>query len=80
MLGRLTGLLRSRRRHGRWGEPIGLLTHHLDHDEAAWRFLDDLLLFAPLRDAALWPEASVLFSRGARAAEAAPAFRKEAVS
>jgi hypothetical protein len=26
-----------------WSEPTGLLTHHLDHDEPAWRFLDELL-------------------------------------
>jgi hypothetical protein len=25
-------LLRIRRRRGAWDEPIGLLTHHLDHD------------------------------------------------
>jgi hypothetical protein len=30
-----------RRRQAReFALPIGLLTHHLDHDEAAWRFLD----------------------------------------
>ena len=40
---RLIRLLRERRREGRWTAPIGLLTHHLDHDEAAWRFLDALL-------------------------------------
>jgi len=22
--------------------PIGILTHHLDHDESAWKFLDAL--------------------------------------
>lgn len=32
-------LLAGRRRRGLWDDPIGLLTHHLDHDEAAWRFL-----------------------------------------
>lgn len=26
-----------------WDEPIGLLTHHLDHDEGAWRFLEAFL-------------------------------------
>lgn len=40
---RLLRLLRERRREGRWDAPIGLLTHHLNHDEAAWRFLDALL-------------------------------------
>lgn len=40
---RLVRLLREGRREGRWDAPIGLLTHHLDHDEAAWRYLDRLL-------------------------------------
>ena len=42
-LGRLRRQLAERRRHGRWSEPIGLLTHHLDHDPGAWRFLDQFL-------------------------------------
>ncbi|MBO9560041.1 MAG: polysaccharide deacetylase family protein [Caulobacter sp.] len=33
-------LLAERRVKEAWGEPLGLLTHHLDHDEAAWRFLE----------------------------------------
>ena len=61
ILGRLTALLEQRRRQGRWDEPIGLLTHHLAHDEEAWRFLDELLLFPPLQEAAHWPDASSLF-------------------
>ncbi|HEY4031554.1 MAG TPA: polysaccharide deacetylase [Caulobacteraceae bacterium] len=80
VLGRLTGLLGWRRRRHRWGEPIGLLTHHLDHDEAAWRFLDDLLLFEPLQTIALWPDAATLFSRGARAAEFARPPRQGALN
>lgn len=35
--------LARRRRSADWNRPIGLLTHHLDHDEAAWRFLEWLL-------------------------------------
>lgn len=35
--------LRLRRRAGLWTEPLGLLTHHLDHDEGAWRFLEQFL-------------------------------------
>ncbi|MBI1682813.1 polysaccharide deacetylase family protein [Caulobacter hibisci] len=42
-LSRARRLLAERRRQRAWGEPIGLLTHHLDHDEAAWRFLDLIL-------------------------------------
>jgi len=35
--------LAERRRGGAFGRPIGLLTHHLDHDEASWKFLEFLL-------------------------------------
>ena len=38
--------LNARRRAARWAEPVGLLTHHLDHDEDAWRFLDTFLRFS----------------------------------
>lgn len=40
---RFARLLAERRRSGQWDAPIGLLTHHLDHDEAAWVFLDRFL-------------------------------------
>lgn len=39
----LRAAMAERRRGGRWEAPIGLLTHHLDHDEPAWRFLDSFL-------------------------------------
>ena len=42
----LANALRWRRRAGAWGEPVGLLTHHLVHDEPTWRFLDWLTRFA----------------------------------
>jgi hypothetical protein len=42
-LGRARRLLVERRRRQAWDEPIGFLTHHLDHDEAAWRFLELIL-------------------------------------
>ena len=68
VLRRLTGRLRLRRRLGLWDEPIGLLTHHLVHDEETWRFLDELLLFPPLQEGAAWPEGSALFRLSARPA------------
>jgi hypothetical protein len=71
ILGRLTALLEWRRRRRLWDEPIGLLTHHLVHDEAAWRFLDELLLFRPLQEDVQWPEPSALFGIPARIAEPA---------
>ena len=40
---RFTRLLADRRRAGDWAAPIGLLTHHLDHDDAAWAFLERFL-------------------------------------
>jgi hypothetical protein len=40
----MTAHLGARRRgQADAGEPTGVLTHHLAHDEAAWRFLDTLL-------------------------------------
>ncbi len=38
--------LAERRLKGLWDEPLGLLTHHLDHDERAWRFLEAFLPIA----------------------------------
>jgi predicted deacetylase len=42
-LSRMRRLMAERRRAGRWDEPIGLLTHHLDHDRATWLFLEKFL-------------------------------------
>ncbi|MBU4436613.1 MAG: DUF2334 domain-containing protein [Alphaproteobacteria bacterium] len=36
-------LLAERRLGGQWDQPIGLLTHHLDHDEPTWTFLEAFL-------------------------------------
>jgi hypothetical protein len=36
-------LLAERRGQGLWNEPLGLLTHHLDHDEPTWLFLEAFL-------------------------------------
>jgi hypothetical protein len=58
---RLRRLLQDRRRAGHWAEPIGLLTHHLAHDEPAWRFLRALLDWAPLRQTVQWRSAGELF-------------------
>lgn len=43
LLGALVTALQARRRLGLWDEPIGLLTHHLAHDETAWRRLEAIL-------------------------------------
>lgn len=39
----LTGALKTARERG--GLPVGILTHHLVHDEQAWLFLEELFLF-----------------------------------
>jgi len=72
-LGRLRRALARRRLQGRWDEPVGLLTHHLDHDRAAWTFLADLLAFAPLRDIADWREPGELFGLNPLRANPGPA-------
>ena len=51
---RLYDLLRTRRRAGRWDEPLGLLTHHMDMDEDAWAFLGRFLAETRRHKGATW--------------------------
>jgi hypothetical protein len=46
--------LRRRRRAGLWDAPIGLLTHHLAHDAAAWGFLGDFLGWSAAQPELSW--------------------------
>jgi len=62
--------LRDRRRAGDFTAPIGLLTHHLAHDEAAWTFLEGFLRLARTRFA--W----VSFGAWAAARPSAPQGRR----
>ena len=39
-------------------EPIGFLTHHLDHDAAGWRFIEDLLAVTQDHPAVAWRSAT----------------------
>lgn len=48
-LSRMRRLLAQRRKTGQWDEPIGLLTHHLDHDLQTWLFLERFLALFPVR-------------------------------
>ncbi|WP_184716408.1 polysaccharide deacetylase family protein [Caulobacter sp.] len=48
-LSRMRRLLAQRRQAGQWDEPIGLLTHHLDHDRDTWLFLERFLAVFPVR-------------------------------
>lgn len=50
-----------RRNSGGAGEPIGLLSHHLQHDEAAWTLLGALLDFLAPRPELVWPPVPALF-------------------
>ncbi len=52
ILDRLRRRLRTARRSAQFHHPVGLLTHHLAHDAAAWRFLETFLVFAD--DAFQW--------------------------
>lgn len=47
-LSRMRRLMSQRRKTGQWNEPIGLLTHHLDHDKATWLFLERFLATFPV--------------------------------
>jgi predicted deacetylase len=47
-LSRMRRLMTQRRLSGRWNEPMGVLTHHLDHDAATWAFLDEFLAAFPI--------------------------------
>ena len=62
LAGELAAHLRARR-EGRCdaGEPTGLLSHHLDHDEAGWAFLEAFLARAAAHPATRWPTADRLF-------------------
>ncbi len=42
--------------------PIGLLTHHLQHDERAWETLEVVLAWLAVHPAIVWPTPAALFS------------------
>ncbi|MFW6076481.1 MAG: polysaccharide deacetylase family protein [Hyphomicrobiales bacterium] len=48
LAGRLATVVRS------GTDPIGILTHHLDHDEGAWGFLTQLFRLTARHDAVTW--------------------------
>ncbi len=51
LAGRLAALVRQRKGAT---APIGILTHHLVHDEAAWAFLADLFRLTARHEAVTW--------------------------
>jgi hypothetical protein len=45
-------------------EPTGLMSHHLAHDEAAWRFIEDFIAATGRHGAARWLTVGDAFGRG----------------
>ncbi|QDG78362.1 polysaccharide deacetylase family protein [Labrenzia sp. PHM005] len=43
-------------------EPLGILTHHLVHDDGCWEFLDEFLAIAAHHPGAEWPHIKDLFA------------------
>ena len=70
-LGEMRRLLTLRRRAGRWDEPIGLLTHHLAHDEAAWAFLRRFRAWTLAQPDLAWRSLPELVDRSQPAARSA---------
>ena len=60
---RLIRLARERRRTARWLEPIGILTHHLQQDEASWDFLERFLVWTKGNAEIEWQPLSRLLER-----------------
>ncbi|TYC67151.1 polysaccharide deacetylase family protein [Stappia sp. BW2] len=53
--------LQLTRRRNTGTEPVGLLTHHLVHDDGCFEFLDVFLEIAAHHEGAEWPEVKSLF-------------------
>lgn len=51
---RLVRLCCERRRARQWTKPIGIVTHHLQHDEASWKFLERFVPWARCNSAIVW--------------------------
>ena len=61
------GHLRARRAHTADGdEPTGLLSHHQEHDEAAWAFIAAFLEATSMHPGARWMSAGDLFAAQSR--------------
>jgi hypothetical protein len=61
---RLVRLSSERRRARQWTEPIGILTHHLQHDEASWEFLERFVPWAKCNSAIVWRSLPELLEEG----------------
>jgi hypothetical protein len=63
----LAEALAVRRTGGDWERPIGLLTHHLEHDARTWRFLARFLDWSAARPELEWAELAELLPGARRA-------------
>lgn len=73
-LGELVAHLAARRRGAAdAAEPSGLLTHHLVHDEPAWRFVEALLAHTVNHPAARWDGVAAIFASASAAPRRAAA-------
>ncbi len=63
--------LARRRKAGLWTAPVGLLTHHLAHDEAAWAFLERFIGWCGRRDGLEWFALRDLIGKGVMTPKAA---------
>lgn len=53
--------LQLTRRRNTGSEPVGLLTHHLVHDEECFEFLEEFLAISAHHEGAEWPRVETLF-------------------
>ncbi|MFN4011530.1 MAG: polysaccharide deacetylase family protein [Pannonibacter sp.] len=60
--------LQFQRRRNTGGEPLGILTHHLDHDAGCEAFVEEFLAIAAHHPGAAWPRIADLFAEVAAAA------------
>jgi len=50
-------------KRARFGEPIGVLTHHLVHDDQVWEFLEEFAAFVHNHPAANWVSPKKIFPK-----------------
>ena len=61
VLTRLVGQLRTRRRAREYDSPLGLMTHHLNHDTGCWGFCRELMARSADHPGVVWLSADQLF-------------------
>lgn len=64
--------LRRRRKAGCWEAPIGLLTHHLAHDDRSWDFLERFLRWTARRPEMSWAALPALIREAGKGRQPTP--------